>query len=86
MDAGQQTLFVAEDLPQCFPDAPEIRERLQGMLAKMRAAASWPWKPSTVSHYRETVWPALLAKLPDADEAARLRAAIETEIARLADG
>jgi hypothetical protein len=60
-----------------------VRNRLNDMLSKMRAAASWPWKASTVAFYRETVWPSLLSKLPDKDEAARFRTEIEAETARL---
>lgn len=60
-----------------------MRDRLNGMLDKMRAAASWPWKASTVAFYRETVWPSLLSKLPDKDEAARFHAEIEAEAGRL---
>jgi hypothetical protein len=83
LGAVQPILFVEEDLPRYVPDAPDVRERLQAMLGKMRAAASWPWKSATVCHYRETVWPSLLGRLPDPDEAVRLRAEMETEIARL---
>ena len=41
---------------------------------------------STVSLYRESVWPSLLGKLADESESARLRSEIETEAARLDDG
>ncbi|MGD0024849.1 MAG: hypothetical protein ABSC37_09520 [Xanthobacteraceae bacterium] len=37
-----------------------------------------------VALYRETVWPYLYERLPDREEAARWRAEIEAEIARLA--
>ena len=57
--------------------------RLEAMLAKMRAAASWPWKSSTVGMYRDTLWPSLLSKLPNPEEAARLRCEMEAEITRL---
>jgi hypothetical protein len=49
----------------------------------MRAAASWPWKPSTVVLYRESVWPSLLGKLADETEIVRLRSEMDAEIARL---
>jgi hypothetical protein len=76
-------LFAEEELPwRPAWDPDEVRERLETMLVKMRAAASWPWKSSTVSHYRENLWPSLLAKLAQAD-AARLRAEMAAEIARL---
>lgn len=86
-----QLLFVAEDLPPhfadalCMGDAPEVRERLRAMLDKMRAALSWPWNSSSVSDYRERVWPSLLARLPDAGEAARLLREFEDEASRLDD-
>ena len=53
------------------------------MLDKMRAAATWPWKSSTVCLHRESVWPSLLGKLADEIEAARLRSEMEVEAARL---
>jgi hypothetical protein len=76
-------MFAEDALPVFMPDAEAAREKLQDMLAKMRAAASWPWKSATVELYRQTVWPSLLDKLGDAQEAARLRAEIHTEITRL---
>lgn len=86
-----QLLFVAEDLPPPIADvpyvagAPEVRERLNAMLDKMRAASSWPWNSSIVSDCRERVWPSLLARLPDAGEAARLLQDFEEETVRLDD-
>ncbi|HVZ68110.1 MAG TPA: hypothetical protein VG891_01515, partial [Rhizomicrobium sp.] len=72
------------DLPvQPAYDVGAVRARLEEMLSKMRTAASWPWKASTVDRYRERVWPALIAKLPDAQEAQRFRAEIEAEARRL---
>lgn len=76
-------LFAEEELPwRPAYDPGEVRERLETILVKMRAAASWPWKSATVAHYRETLWPSLLAKVSQAD-AARLRAEMAVEIARL---
>lgn len=75
-------MFAEDDLPRYVPDAQDVRERLQAVLDKIRAAASWPWKAATVSHYRETLWPSLLSKLPE-EEAARWRFELETEAARL---
>jgi hypothetical protein len=84
LDAVQPTLFRDDELPQRpLHDPDAARGRLTDMLAKMRAAASWPWKDATVRHYREAVWPSLLDRLPDADEAERLRAEFDTESARL---
>ena len=79
----QPTLFLEEELPRYTADTAAVRDRLRDMLAKMQAAASWPWKASTVAAYRATLWPSLLSKLSDPAEAVRLRAEIEAEIARL---
>jgi len=79
----QPSLFLEEELPRYVADAAAARDRLQEMLAKMQAAASWPWKASTVAAYRETVWPSLLSKLSDPAEAARLGGELDAEIARL---
>ena len=78
----QLPMFAEDALPFVVPDADAARERLQAMLDKMRAAASWPWKAATVEQYRETLWPSLLSKLSET-EADRLRAAMEAETARL---
>lgn len=76
-------MFAEDALPVYMPEADSARAKLQGMLDKMRAAASWPWKASTVLLYREAVWPSLLAKLGDADDALCIRAEIEAEAVRL---
>ncbi len=65
------------------PDPRHVRNRLDEMLTVMRSSGCWPWEPDTVEFYRETVWPYLYTKLPDAAEAARFRAEIEAEAARL---
>ncbi|HEY6578214.1 MAG TPA: hypothetical protein VIY09_02750 [Rhizomicrobium sp.] len=84
METDRPFLFTDDALPwQPAYDVASVRERLDTALVKMRAAASWPSKDSTVFHYRETVWPSLLKKLPDAAEAARLRSEMEAEIGRL---
>ena len=84
MDTTQPFLFAENELPsRPAYDPGEVRERLEAMLVKLRAAANWPWKASTVESYRETLWPSLLSKLIDTDDAARLRSEMETEIARL---
>ena len=82
LETAPLLMFAEEDLPRYVPDAEGARNKLQGMLEKMRAAASWPWKDSTVSLYRDSVWPSLLGKIAER-EAARLRSEIEAEIARL---
>ena len=56
------------------------------MLALMQGAALWPWPAVTVRLYRETVWPYLLALLPDPKEAARWRDEIAAQAARLDGG
>jgi hypothetical protein len=84
MDSVHPILFSEDELPRRpLHDPQEARERLQAMLDKMRAAASWPWKAATVSSYRESLWPSLLGRLADDAEAARFRAEIEAEAARL---
>lgn len=77
-------LFAEDALPwQAAYDVGAVRDRLEAALTKMRAAANWPWRDSTVSHYRETIWPSLLGKLPDTPDTARLRSELEAEIIRL---
>ncbi|MGH8324837.1 MAG: hypothetical protein ACRETD_13730, partial [Steroidobacteraceae bacterium] len=80
----QPILFRDEELPQRpLHDPDAARTRLSDMLGRMQAAASWPWKDATVRHYREALWPSLLARLPETGEAGRLRAEIDAECARL---
>jgi hypothetical protein len=81
----QADLFgEANASPKAYvPDPRHVRNRLTEMLSVMRSSESWPWEPVTVALYRETVWPYLCDKLPDPEEAARFRAEIEAEIARL---
>lgn len=77
-------LFAQDALPwQAAYDVGAVRDRLEAALVKMRAAASWPWRDATVTHYRETIWPSLLGKLPDNADTARLRSELEAEITRL---
>jgi hypothetical protein len=79
----QQRLFADADLPERSAyDPQEVRDKLQGFLDKMRAAASWPWKASTVSYNREAVWPSLLQKLPERD-AVFFSVELNAEAARL---
>src|SRR4051794_34261190 len=59
-----------------------VLNRLVEMLADMRAAEHWPWSETRVTLNRETVWPYLLRFLPE-DEAARWRADLDAEAARL---
>jgi hypothetical protein len=83
LEPVQPLMFAEDALPVFMPDAEAVRDKLQGLLDKMRAAASWPWKTSTVSLYRESVWPSLFKKLADESDAIRLRAEMEAEAARL---
>jgi hypothetical protein len=81
--AGQPDLFGDPSPPAYVPDPRHVRNRLVEMVGKMEAARSWPWEPVTVRLYRETVWPYLLARIPDAAEAAEWRGRIEAEAERL---
>ena len=58
-----------------------MRWRLYKILAEARAAQELPWEPTTVPLYR-TIFPQMTNCLPD-KEAAQLRFAFETELARL---
>ena len=76
-------LFGEEELPWRPADDPgEAQARLETMLVKMRAAASWPWEFEMVAYYRKDLWPSLFARLSQA-EAARLRSEMNAETARL---
>lgn len=79
----QLDLFNVPPSQAYVPDPRHVRNRLNEMISVMRSSEAWPWEPDTVEFYRETVWPYLYTKLPDADEAARFRAEIEAEAARL---
>ncbi len=85
MGAAQHSLFAEENLgPKAYvPNPVHVRNRLQNMLAEMKAASVWPWEPVILKLYRESVWPQLYAHLPDREDAARWRALIEAEAARL---
>jgi hypothetical protein len=84
---------VADDQPELFGEAasppsyvpkPEhVRNSLQSLLSKMRAAETWPWSPATVRLHRERTFAYLCERLPDRDEADRWRAQLEAEVARL---
>jgi hypothetical protein len=85
MTIVQPSLFPEDDLPVPQPaqGVDAVRNRLIEIRDTMRASASWPWQATTVALYRESVWPYLLGRLPDKDEAARLKAEIDAEVARL---
>jgi hypothetical protein len=65
------------------PDQRHVRNRLDDLLAQMRAATSWPWEPLIVRLHREKTFSYLCDLLTDRDEAAAWRLRIESEIARL---
>lgn len=87
MSAVQSNLFVEEEMgpkPKAYmPNPQAVRNRLRGLLDEMRAAERWPWEGAVLTLYRDIVPPQLYAALPDTDEAARWRAEIEAEAARL---
>ncbi len=62
-------------------DPDEVRAELLSVLAKVRAAQSFPWDPRRTLYWR-TVFPQMTNWLPD-QEAAQLRFEFETEIRRL---
>ena len=81
MFEAQDELFVPE--PVVFrPDPDRVRRRLERILAEARAAESMPWDRARRRFYEKIV-PQMTLALPEA-EAARLRLAFETEMARLA--
>jgi hypothetical protein len=80
---AQLDLFGEPARQVYVPDPRHVRNRLEEMISVMRSSEAWPWEPDIVEFYRETVWPYLYGKLPDRDEAARWRVAIEAETARL---
>jgi hypothetical protein len=62
-------------------DPDEVRAELLRVLAKMRAAQSFPWDARRTLYWR-TVFPQMTNWLPD-EEAAQLRFAFESEMRRL---
>jgi len=77
----QPDLFGAEPVPAYRPAPDKVRSRLHKILAEMRGAQKLPWEPTTVSLYR-TIFPQMTNWLPE-EEAAQLRFAFDTEMARL---
>jgi hypothetical protein len=74
--------YVGPRLPMT-PDLGHVRERLEHLVGRMRAAERWPWKGAVLALYREDVLPQLCEELPAGEEASRWRAEIEAESARL---
>ena len=63
------------------PDPDKVRAELLVVLAKVRAARSFPWDARRTLYWR-TVFPQMTNWLPD-EEAAQLRLAFDMEIRRL---
>jgi hypothetical protein len=63
------------------PDPNKVRTELLDVLAKVRAAQTFPWDARRTLYWR-TVFPQMTNWLPD-EEAAHLRFAFEAEIRRL---
>jgi len=83
--AQQHNLFAQEELrpARYVPNPQHVRNSLRDLLEQMRAAERWPWEGAVLELYRDIVPPQLYAELPDPEEAARWRADIEAEAARL---
>lgn len=84
--ALQMDMFGGGDgaLPEPYtPKVEHVRNRLVEMVETMRAAETWPWSSSRTKLFRETVWDYLLNLLPDQNEAARWRADLDEQAARL---
>jgi hypothetical protein len=82
-DPGQSQLdmFGAPPAQSYDPDPGSVRAELTAILAKAKAAPAEPWDPREASLYR-VIFPQMANWLPP-KEAGRLRAAFETELARL---
>lgn len=92
MSRDQFDLFKTDDEPERFdgdtyepklyrPDPDDVRDRMQGLLAQVRAADTLPWSDSDVRYYT-TVFPQMANWLPD-EEGERLCLAFQTELQRL---
>ena len=83
--AAQGSLFGEGKMetPQvsCLPDPEDIRRRLNGLLAKARAAETMPWDERKARMW-QIVFPNMANWLPD-EEANQLRFAFAEEIERL---
>jgi hypothetical protein len=78
----QSELPGVEPTPVVYrADPDKVRAELLGVLAKARAAQTFPWDARRTLYWR-TVFPQMTNWLPD-DEAAQLRFEFETEIRRL---
>jgi len=78
----QANLFEPDAVPPAYrPNLDEVRARLHKILAEARAADKLPWDADRVLMYR-TIFPHMTGWLPE-EEAAQLRFAFDTELARL---
>ena len=94
MSFAQPNLF-GDDQSDMFGAAPtsmakinpqHVINRFIDFEAQMKAAQSWPWNEFWVGEYRSRTWPYLWDKLIEigcADEAAKWKAVMEAEAARL---
>ena len=79
---SQRELFDADAAPPAYrPDPDKVRARLHKILAEARAAEKLPWDSDKALLYR-TIFPHMAGWLPE-EEAAQLRFAFDTEMARL---
>ena len=82
----QADLFAAAPRPAAKINPQHVINRLMEFEAKMKAAETWPWNDFWVGEYKTRTWPYLVNKLIEIGEpeaAARWKAAIATEAARL---
>lgn len=80
---AQTDLFGNEPAIQqnYLPDPADVRAKLHFVLSQAKGAPDVPWRAKDREFYR-VVFPQMTNWLPD-DEAAQLRFAFETELARL---
>lgn len=78
---AQFELFTDAPPPSTTPTADGVRDRLEAILASLRAADKMPWTPSEARHWSIVV-PQMANWLP-ADERDAVRAAFAAELTRL---
>jgi hypothetical protein len=76
-----QTELPGFDAATWRPDPDKVGAQLLAVLAKARAARTFPWDPRRTLYWR-TVFPQMTNWLPD-EEAAQLRLEFDAEIRRL---
>jgi hypothetical protein len=80
-DEQTDDLFEDRPTPVYRADPDKVRQELLAILAEARAAQTLPWPPDRTGLYL-TIFPQMTNWLPE-EEAAQLRFAFETEMARL---